>query len=440
MPRTPQLLAAAFILATLPAAGAGAQPTLEAGPVTFGTEGYLRAGVGAGLDEDTEGQPCFQAPGARAKYRLGNECEHYAEIGLFAEIGGGGDGDDPQPALRLTWKPVLYGANDDLSVDYIDDAELFVEARNLPLPGPLDGADIWVGERFYDRYDIHMNDFYFYDLSGQGVGIQDIQANTGTIDLAVMRSSTPVRDVDGALVEDDVVQYTADARWRGLPLAGGELLAGLAWAWAQADDPILDDRTGLQLAAVLKHSELMGNAGSWNQLSLQYGRGLESDFDTNGFDGPVPSSFRRRLILSRDDTSESWVATNQTVLNFDGPWALQATGLVESRRSTDVDGGGDVLWASLGARPIYHLTQHWALMAEAGVDHVTNSDGPEGELVKTTAAIAWRAGRSYFDRPSVRLFVTGAWWSDSFAGAVGGPAYAGETSAVSAGIQLETWW
>ncbi|MFW5661231.1 MAG: carbohydrate porin, partial [Oceanicaulis sp.] len=209
--------------------------TTEAGPVTLGTEGYLRAGVGTGLDEDTQGQPCFQAPGARAKYRLGNECEHYAEIGLYAELGGGGE-DGETPALRLTWKPVLYGPNDDLSVDYIDDAELFAEARNLPLPGPFQGADIWAGERFYNRYDIHMKDFYFYDLSGAGVGIQDVQAGAGAIDLALLRSSTPVRDQAGDLIEDDVVQYTADARWRGLPLMGGELLAGLAWAWAEADD------------------------------------------------------------------------------------------------------------------------------------------------------------------------------------------------------------
>ncbi|MGJ3231990.1 MAG: carbohydrate porin [Oceanicaulis sp.] len=411
--------------------------TTTIGPVTLGTEGYLRAGVGTGLDEDTEGQPCFQAPGARANYRLGNECEHYAEIGLYAELGGG---EEDAPALRLTWKPVLFGANDDLSVDYVDDAELFVEARNLPLPGPFEGADIWAGERFYDRYDVHMNDFYFYDLSGKGVGIEDIRANTGTIDLALLRSASPVSDPQGDLIEDDVVQYTADARWRGLPLFGGELLAGLAWAWAEADDPALDERTGLQLAAVLKHAELMGSEGSFNQLSLQYGRGLESGFDTDGFDGAVPSSFRRRLALSQDDTSESWLLTNQTVLNFDSPWAMQVSGLVENRTGTDFDGRGEVVWASLGARPIYHLTEHWAVMGEAGVDHVTNSTGPDGELVKTTAALAWRQGRAYFDRPSFRVFVTGAWWSDSFAGAVGGPAYAGDTSAVSAGVQLETFW
>ncbi|XBQ17041.1 MAG: carbohydrate porin [Oceanicaulis sp.] len=428
---------AAFALSAGAAAQEGDPLETAAGPFTLGTEGYLRAGAGTGLDEDTEGQPCFQAPGARAKYRLGNECEHYAEIGLYAELGGAEDG---APAIRLMWKPVLYGPNDDLSVDYVDDAELYLEARNLPLPGPFEGADVWVGERFYDRYDVHMNDFYFYDLSGKGVGIQDIAAPAGTIDLALLRSSSPVFATDGSLIEDDVVQYTADARWRGLPAWGGELLVGVDYAWAVADDPILDDRTGWQFAGVLKHGELLGAEGNFNQLSLQYGRGLESQFDTNGFGGPVPSSFRQRLALSQEDTAESWLLTNQTVLNFDGPWALQVSGLAEHRSGLDRDGGGEVLWASLGARPIYHLTDHWALMAEAGVDHVTNSQGPDGELVKTTLAVAWRDGRSYFARPSIRVFVTGAAWSESFKGAVDGPAYADETSALSAGVQLETWW
>ncbi|MFW5661207.1 MAG: carbohydrate porin, partial [Oceanicaulis sp.] len=276
----------------------------EAGPFTLGTEGYLRAGFGTGLDADTEGQPCFEAPGARSKFRLGNECEHYAEIGLYAELGGG---EDDAPALRLTWKPVLFGENDDLDVEHIDDAELFVEAANLPLPGPFEGADIWFGERFYDRYDLHMTDFYFYDLSGKGVGIEDVQAGPGTIDLALLRSESDVEGEDGDLVEAGVVQYTADARWRGLPLFGGELLAGLNYAWADARDPILDARTGWQGALVLEHGGLLGADKNYNQVSLQYGRGLEASLDTDGFDGPVGSSYRRRLALSRDGEAETWL-------------------------------------------------------------------------------------------------------------------------------------
>ena len=46
--------------------------------------GYLRSGVGTTVGGGD--QACFQAAGAPAKYRLGNECETYAEIGLGQEV------------------------------------------------------------------------------------------------------------------------------------------------------------------------------------------------------------------------------------------------------------------------------------------------------------------------------------------------------------------
>lgn len=51
--------------------------------------GYARSGIG-----NTAGggdQACFRANGAGAKYRLGNECETYAELGLGATLYEEGD-------------------------------------------------------------------------------------------------------------------------------------------------------------------------------------------------------------------------------------------------------------------------------------------------------------------------------------------------------------
>src|SRR3546814_15278847 len=49
--------------------------------------GYLRSGVGATAGGGD--QACFQAARAPAKYRLGNECETYADIGLGQEVWSG---------------------------------------------------------------------------------------------------------------------------------------------------------------------------------------------------------------------------------------------------------------------------------------------------------------------------------------------------------------
>jgi len=51
--------------------------------------GYARSGIGntaSGGD-----QACFRANGAGAKYRLGNECETYAELGLGSTLYEEGD-------------------------------------------------------------------------------------------------------------------------------------------------------------------------------------------------------------------------------------------------------------------------------------------------------------------------------------------------------------
>ena len=46
--------------------------------------GYARSGIGwSGSGGE---QQCFKATGAESKYRLGNECETYAELRLGQEI------------------------------------------------------------------------------------------------------------------------------------------------------------------------------------------------------------------------------------------------------------------------------------------------------------------------------------------------------------------
>jgi maltoporin len=36
-------------------------------------------------------------------------------------------------------------------------------------------AVFWAGQRFYDRHDLHMSDFFYRDLSGFGGGLDDVQ-------------------------------------------------------------------------------------------------------------------------------------------------------------------------------------------------------------------------------------------------------------------------
>ncbi|WP_176203892.1 carbohydrate porin, partial [Salmonella enterica] len=48
---------------------------------------------------------------------------------------------------------------------------------------------IWAGKRFYQRHDVHMIDFYYWDISGPGAGIENIDLGFGKLSLAATRST-----------------------------------------------------------------------------------------------------------------------------------------------------------------------------------------------------------------------------------------------------------
>ena len=98
-------------------------------------------------------------------------------------------------------------------------------------------------------------------------------------------------------------------------------------------------------------------------------------------------------------------------------------------------------WYSLGARPQIFFTKHVSLALEPGFDRVTASNGLYGGwLRKFTIAPQIGAGRQFFSRPVLRLFVTYANWSDGLRGFVGGPPFLRRTSGLTYGVQAETWW
>lgn len=42
-------------------------------------------------------------------------------------------------------------------------------------------STIWAGKRFYQRHDVHMIDFYYWDISGHGAGIENIDLGFGKL-------------------------------------------------------------------------------------------------------------------------------------------------------------------------------------------------------------------------------------------------------------------
>ena len=144
--------------------------------------GYARSGIG-----NTAGggdQACFRASGAGAKYRLGNECDTYAELGLGATLFEEGD------------RSFYFNSMVGYSTNQLNDSEdtevslrqLYVQGNNVV--DALPGASLWAGKRFYRRHDVHINDFFYWDSTGPGGGIENI--DMGTVPRAPTIQSTPM--------------------------------------------------------------------------------------------------------------------------------------------------------------------------------------------------------------------------------------------------------
>jgi len=172
----------AFSEPPLPKDGAGQKA--EPQPNLFEFHGYLRSGFGVnGKGGDME---AFKAPGAGAKYRLGNEMETYGEAALVNNLLTSG-GPTVFTQIRVAYQTKNH-MGWDIDKDKFILREAFSQMSNFRW---APGMKFWAGERFYDRHDIHINDFYVFDMSGYGGGVEDIPLGKwGTLSLAYIGGST----------------------------------------------------------------------------------------------------------------------------------------------------------------------------------------------------------------------------------------------------------
>jgi maltoporin len=419
----------------------------------FDFTGYFRAGYG----RDNEGgpQPAFQAPGAFAKYRLGNEAETYGELGfgknwyvkdLFSPTA-------PPPAAGTPTGPV---ATTQVRVAFYDPYQTTSTSFQTSLPEAWAGIGnvfdaqpdlkFWAGERFYHRQDIHINDFYFYNMSGAGGGVEDYATPFGKLALAWIGSGIQ----DGVYSSDIAVQPTIsnEAGFSKqsfvlslydvpMPWGKGEFGAvfttqksGKTEAGAQAPDS-----EGGAITFIHTHEKFIDDDGV-NKFSLQYGTGSAKTF-TSGFETTTLTN--GTFILPDEWDSWRFRATESFTVK---PWEHLSIGPALVYQYTDYRNlMGHRHWLSAGVRPIYHFNKYLSLAFEPGVDHVDDSGSHQvGTLYKITLAPQVSLGDKFFSRPVLRAYVTYAGWTDSFKGQVGGPDFANETSGWTWGMQMEVWW
>ena len=223
---------------------------------SFEFHGYFRAGYG--LNSVGGQQVAFQAPGADVKFRLGNAAETYSEL-VFVH-----DWLNPEHTPGKLWAKALFmiEANTSNSASYANFPsgigndnfrlrEAFVQIGNVV--GSFPDAKLWAGERYYRRYQVHIDDFFFLNMSGYGGGVEDVDAKIGKVAVSGCsgpacrsgrrRARFPWRSISSPRAsrsrptapsipcQRDIFPFPSRPEWW---LTGS---TGSSWAWERAPTP-----------------------------------------------------------------------------------------------------------------------------------------------------------------------------------------------------------
>jgi maltoporin len=450
--------------------------------------GYLRSGIGA-----TSGggdQSCFQSNGADTKYRLGNECETYLEVALGKSMWEQ-NGQSFYLDTRIAYKS---GQQNDWSEDSGDgsgtnsdaisgdravtahpyrDSVVSLREANAQFRGIIPGqkkSNLWAGKRFYQRHDIHMADFYYWDLSGPGVGLEYWTVGPGDLSIAWIRNTDGPwanglgtdfwADED---IRPNVVNNVASLRYTNLKTnKDGNLELGAEWGGAdltqgQEDFQFTDPNTGQvtqdgfsnENGWLFTAEHTQGNwfGSGFNKLAGQYATGSMAATGNNNTHSN-----------SASNVDTMWRIIDHGVLVFGSRVSMMYATWYESKDLVD---SGSKDWFSIGIRPQYNWSDTMNTTLEIGYDNVNFNGSWAGYvpdptnptyvancaerddncvLTKITLAQQWQAGPSIWARPVLRLFVTYADWNDGNYPQTPGIIPLNDTSGTTFGAQVEAWW
>jgi len=420
---------------------------------SFEFHGYFRSGYG--LNSAGGQQVAFEAPGADAKYRLGNEAETYAEL-IFVN-----NWLNPDHIIDKAWMKTefMIEANTSNSAnsasfpngvgnDQFRFREAFVQAGNIFESQP--DAKFWAGERYYRRQHIDIDDFYPLDMSGYGAGVEDLHVGIGKLAVAFVNAARPdIVTQNGNLEKSNIDVRLYDMKgpaglwgvWFDYATSKGGTLFSVSTLTGATSPTTVPTTDGYAFG--FRHQRLEWHGG-YHTLSAQYGTGAASNFSNpgNGTTIATPTPFI--------DQSRQLLVTEQVVFQPNDRFAMMPIFVFQRTKDGNPLHPWDE-WVSFGARPEIFFTRYISLAFEGGFDHthclagcMNQADSPigpyDGWLRKFTIAPQIGAGRKFFSRPVIRAFLTYASWSEAFRGLVGGVPFMNRTSGLTYGVQGETWF
>ncbi|MEH8187972.1 maltoporin [Aeromonas allosaccharophila] len=389
--------------------------------------GYFRSGIGVSDNGD------MQINAKNKVGRLGNEDDTYGEIQLGQEVYNKNNQTFYVDSM-FTMKTDFQSRDwEDTASDSSNFAlrQLNVQAKNL-----FGGNEtLWAGKRFYQRHDIHISDTYYWDVSGAGAGVENIEVGPGKLSVAVTRND-PWEAVTGT--KDTIDTNVFDIRYAGIPLwTDASLEVGYDFAMANPTDeqdklnPNIND--GHMLTAELTQSML----GGFNKTVVQY------FMDGLAAQGVSYGSGSGSGLQSNSSSGDGFRLINWGVLPVGdkvefGHQLIYAQAKDFTEWGTQYD---DKDTFSAVVRPMYKWNDVMKTIAEVGYfkDNQTTKGGVESSTdgTKYTLAQAWSAGSSWWARPEIRVFASYVQQDGQFRVDSNGVK---QDDAWNFGVQAEAWW
>lgn len=343
--------------------------------------------------------------------------------------------------------------------DYVQFSDLYVTAKGF-IPS-LPESTLWAGRHSQPVYEVQMLDWKNYKgLGAAGVGLNDIEAGAGTLDISLLRedfeaSNTDtyeyiVTDTDGfqhtltgsATSSQTVNTNAVDIRYKGIALSEKSKLDlvvkyQLPNHTAEAEDILGYEVSDAVSAAALLNQDL--DNGGFNQYTLHFAtNSIASTFAS--IDGPNPDY---ALTDSDGATAVRLISQGETYM-FDKNVIMSNAIVLSHGDGVYTDSQSDVDFDSLRVvlRPAYIWDQYNQTGMEFGwftqTNKVDDVDYDESGY-KLTAFHTFKVATSMLrSRPEIRFFAT---YMEADKNEISDFSFSdGSKNQISAGVQAEVWW
>jgi maltoporin len=414
--------------------------------------GYFRGSFGASNQKGR--MTCFQLgnpSGLISKYRLGNECEVWSETHFTVVTYVGEDGSvaslHVMPTVYIPTTYIGYSPNGAVNTPAMMATStgavlyfpnLYADIKGIPW---LFGGTAWAGTRYYKREAVYISDFFYWNPSGVGAGVEDIRLGK---DLRLSYGAfaidgepgTPPDSTAPPLPNQVDFGVRNDLQLRGIKFwDSGEFQVGVQAIANFSNNPATHGGWGVTLQFV---QQVLGGD---NKVVFQYGRGGGTGF------GTLARFYYPDFSINHDLSEARFRFVDVATIQPSRWFGAQAAFVYQFDDNFLGNAGLTTTWISTGARAGFAPTTHLKVLGEGGYDRITKSNGsPMQYLAKATVAVAICADRRFYSRPEIRVFYTEAMWNEAArtvgvdSGRIYSDVYPLLTRGSIFGVQTETWW